>query len=314
MSIRRPSSPFRTGAFVVMALTAAFAAGTVGARELYPRVEKLTSGRTNIVGEPITYPSGTPANVTGVIVSLKPGEVTGWHKHPVPLFGYVLEGELTVDYGAHGTRVYRKGDSLLEAMTVVHNGTNTGSGIMRVLAVFIGGDGIPNAVPVDPKAPADVISALKKTLQARLAVMVDVARYKWNNDIAIENAEREAVVLAKTVERATSEGVSPDLARAVVSAQIEAAKMIQRSLFARWRREKAGKFADALDLKADLRPKILALTGDLIANLKAATGQLGRCASHTRLAVSDEALSAFPNAWRAAVAGVLAEHPVCEDQ
>ena len=33
---------------------------------------------------------------------------------------YILEGELTVDYGAHGTRTYKQGQSLMEAMSVAH--------------------------------------------------------------------------------------------------------------------------------------------------------------------------------------------------
>ncbi len=305
---------FRYGITFVMALAMALTVDRSGASELYPRVEKLTSAGTNIVGEQIVYPAGAPAKVTAVIVTLKPGEDTGWHKHAVPLFGYILEGELTVDYGTHGTRVYRSGDSLLEAMTVAHSGVNTGTGIMRVLAVFMGAEGVPNAVPVNLQAPDNAVSALKVALQARLAVMIDVARYKWNNKIAIENLEREAVVLAATVERATREGLPLELARSAVSAQIEAAKMIQRSLFARWTREEAGRFEDAPDLQSDLRPKLLTLTGDLVASLKAARRHLGRCDTHNRLQVSDEALSGFPNAWRVAVAGVLAEHPVCAEQ
>jgi quercetin dioxygenase-like cupin family protein len=81
---------------------------------------------------------------------MQPGAETGWHEHDVPLFGYMLEGELTVDYGTKGTRVYRKGDSLVEAIDVAHNGRNTGSGVARILAVFIGAEGVPDTVKVEP--------------------------------------------------------------------------------------------------------------------------------------------------------------------
>jgi len=40
-----------------------------------------------------------------VEITLLPGQQTGWHTHPVPLFGYILEGELTVDYGTKGQRM-----------------------------------------------------------------------------------------------------------------------------------------------------------------------------------------------------------------
>ena len=55
-----------------------------------------------------------------------PGKETGWHTHAVPLFAYVLKGEFSVDYGAKGVKVYKPGDSLLEAMNWPHNGTNKG--------------------------------------------------------------------------------------------------------------------------------------------------------------------------------------------
>lgn len=94
-----------------------------------------------IVGEDIVYPTTGKAVVTSAIVVMAPGEKTILHRHGVPLFAYMLEGELTVDYGAHGTRVYRQGDSFMEAMNVSHAGRNTGTGTVRILAVYIGAEG-----------------------------------------------------------------------------------------------------------------------------------------------------------------------------
>ena len=74
----------------------------------------LSTGST-IIGEPIGYPAGAPALIA-VEITLQPRQQTGWHMHPVPLFGYILEGELTVDYGPERQRIYRKGDALVEAM------------------------------------------------------------------------------------------------------------------------------------------------------------------------------------------------------
>ena len=82
--------------------------------------------------------TGTPAHITAVEITLQPGEQTGWHMHPVPMFGYILEGELTVDYGAKGQRTYRKGDGLMEAMNEAHNGRNSGQGPLKILAVVLG--------------------------------------------------------------------------------------------------------------------------------------------------------------------------------
>ena len=75
-----------------------------------------------------------------------PGQSTGVHSHSVPLFAYMLEGELTVDYGEDGTRTYHAGDAFIEAFQTPHNGTNTGNGNARVLAVFAGSETAPNTV------------------------------------------------------------------------------------------------------------------------------------------------------------------------
>jgi len=106
----------------------------------------LLSTGTTVLGQTFSYPTGAPAKVTAAIITFLPGEATGWHQHDVPMFGYILEGEITVDYGAAGSRVYRQGDALMEAIDVAHNGRNTGTGNARILAVFMGADGVPNTV------------------------------------------------------------------------------------------------------------------------------------------------------------------------
>src|SRR5690606_11673322 len=78
-------------------------------------VTPLLSTSETVIGQPIVFPAGT-AKVTAAIITLPPGGETGWHSHPVPLFGYMLEGELTVDYGDKGVKVYKPGDSLMEAV------------------------------------------------------------------------------------------------------------------------------------------------------------------------------------------------------
>lgn len=104
----------------------------------YERVEVVSSGSRTAVGETIAYPGIGQAEVTAIVVSLLPGEETGWHTHETPVYGYVLEGELTVDYGDAGERLWRTGEGFLEAMAVRHNGRNDGDVPVRVLAVLMG--------------------------------------------------------------------------------------------------------------------------------------------------------------------------------
>lgn len=136
-----------------LALTGALLAGCAGPSampgEVTAKVDPLLASGETILGQPIAYPSEGQAEVTAVIVSLQPGEATGWHEHEVPLFALMLDGELTVDYGANGSRTYVPGDSILEAIDHAHNGTNTGRTVMRVLAVFMGADGASNTVAMD---------------------------------------------------------------------------------------------------------------------------------------------------------------------
>jgi quercetin dioxygenase-like cupin family protein len=116
----------------------------------YSGVRTVLSTGTTVTGEPIRYPTGAPAQLTALEITLQPGQQTGWHTHPVPLFGYILEGELTVDYGAKGQRTYRKGDGLAEAMNEAHNGRNLGQSPVTILAVFAGMEGLPASVAASP--------------------------------------------------------------------------------------------------------------------------------------------------------------------
>ena len=124
---------------------ATITASTVYADADYSPVDVLLQSETTIIGQPIVYPEG-PAQITAAIVSMQPGQVTGWHRHEAPLTAHILEGELTVDYGEDGKRVYRKGDTLIEALGSRHNGENTGDDLARIFVVFSGAVGIPNTV------------------------------------------------------------------------------------------------------------------------------------------------------------------------
>jgi quercetin dioxygenase-like cupin family protein len=118
-----------------------------------PATRMVVSTGNTVTGEPIRYPSGAPAQITVVEITLEPGQQTGWHTHPVPLLGYILEGELTVDYGTKGQRTYRKGDGFAEAMNEAHNGRNMSQSPVKILAVFIGIEGVQESSPASPPVP-----------------------------------------------------------------------------------------------------------------------------------------------------------------
>ena len=140
-------APLTRSALRAAALAAALglAAGIALGRTTYPPLEVLLKAGHSVLGQPFAYPEGQP-QVTAAIVTVMPGQETGWHRHEVPLLGYILEGALTVDYGPAGSRTYEAGDAFLEAFGSEHDGRNAGDAPMRLLAVYMGAEGVPNTV------------------------------------------------------------------------------------------------------------------------------------------------------------------------
>ena len=137
--------PSLCGSLLYCTVLLVFAFGPAHARDqgYYPIQELLVTSKT-IVGEDIRYPTtGTP-KITVAIVTVAPGAPAAFHRHPVPLVAYILEGELTVDYGAKGVKTFHAGDSLVEAMDTPHRGMNLGTNVVRLLAIYIGAEGSSN--------------------------------------------------------------------------------------------------------------------------------------------------------------------------
>lgn len=113
------------------------------AQQAYPSVE-LLSTTTTVMGEPIRYPDSGPARVTSTIVTLGPRSEAALHLHPAPMYAYILEGEVVVDYGPHGRRTFTQGQALMETMAVPHKGINLTDRPVRILCVFMGAEGTAN--------------------------------------------------------------------------------------------------------------------------------------------------------------------------
>ncbi len=103
------------------------------------RVTPLLRTSTNFAGQTIAYPKEHPAEVSILIVTIPAGKQTGWHTHPVPLFGYVLSGEITVEIAGHGKHTFREGDPLAECVNLLHNGVNEGK-VPTKLLIFVAGE------------------------------------------------------------------------------------------------------------------------------------------------------------------------------
>jgi quercetin dioxygenase-like cupin family protein len=102
------------------------------------KVTPLLKTQESWDGKAIVYPKGQ-AEVTVVLVEVAPGGETGWHLHPVPSFGMVLEGELKVELKSGETLFLKAGDAAAETVDVLHNGHNIGDVPVKLL-VFYAGD------------------------------------------------------------------------------------------------------------------------------------------------------------------------------
>ena len=112
--------------------------------DVHDGVPLLDSG-VNFVGEQVSYPKGK-ARIKSMLATMAPGQKTGWHKHGVPTYGYILEGQITVDYGDAGKTTYHAGEGVLEAMDYWHEGINDGDIPARVVVVFMGAEGAENVI------------------------------------------------------------------------------------------------------------------------------------------------------------------------
>lgn len=112
----------------------------------------VLKGSEDVLGNKIDYPAGQ-AEITGFVVVQKPGECNGWHSHPVPTFGLLRTGTLTVTYAGGDVKTFRAGDALIEAQHVAHEGCNTGGEDVEIIAFYAGSEGKPNTIKREDERP-----------------------------------------------------------------------------------------------------------------------------------------------------------------
>ena len=106
----------------------------------------LEAQAIDTLDQAVAYPTKGPAQVSSDILTLEPGQETGWHRHRVPQYVYVLEGSLSVEYDAGVVKEYPAGSAYLEAEDIWHNATNKGDDAVRTLVVYMGAEGAKNTV------------------------------------------------------------------------------------------------------------------------------------------------------------------------
>lgn len=91
-------------------------------------------------GKTIKYPAGQP-EITVMVIEIATGAETGWHLHPVPSFGVVLEGDLEVQLRNGSVKRLKSGEALAEVVNTFHNGRNVGAIPVKLVVFYAGAVG-----------------------------------------------------------------------------------------------------------------------------------------------------------------------------
>lgn len=128
------------------------------------------------------------------------------------------------------------------------------------LAIFLCAQCIPATLPAlsDAKQSIEKYAAEKRVdqllllMQKRLAIMHEVARTTWVQNLPVEDKNSEQQVLDRLVEEASEFGLDEIWVGKFFQAQMDAAKEIQSQDISHWR-EHGTTFEAALSLNEDLR-------------------------------------------------------------
>ena len=85
-----------------------------------------------------------------MFVELAPGAETGWHKHPIPVYAYVISGNLSVELEDGKCLSFAAGDAVIEVVNTLHNGKNSGTEPVELAVFYLGVKGTPIVIKQGP--------------------------------------------------------------------------------------------------------------------------------------------------------------------
>ena len=110
-------------------------------------IKELLKTDTTSIGQKITYPDFADPAVTMLKITIPPGKSTGWHKHNIPVFAYVVKGTLTVELEDHREMKFNEESTFAEMRDTYHNGKNMEDSDLVLIAIYIGGKGQKLSIP-----------------------------------------------------------------------------------------------------------------------------------------------------------------------
>jgi quercetin dioxygenase-like cupin family protein len=92
---------------------------------------------------------GGPGTITFRTIALAPGEVSGWHYHPGPVFNVVTRGTVNIEDGCGGENVFTVGQAFENIGGRIHRAKNLGTEESFEYNTFI----IPQGSPLTVNIP-----------------------------------------------------------------------------------------------------------------------------------------------------------------
>ena len=118
----------------ILVLTVGAVGGLALSHDDKPEVRRKVVAARDIVEKL----DGKEAKVTVVEVTLAPGEAGAPHRHPGPVFGYVLEGEYEHAINDEPAKVLKTGETFYEPGGCLHRvSRNPGKVKARILATIV---------------------------------------------------------------------------------------------------------------------------------------------------------------------------------
>ncbi len=97
----------------------------------------LSVDTTSWDGQHIEYPKGEE-QVTAIKLEIEGGAELPYHCHPFNTVGYVQEGELLVEKMNGESKLFKKGDTIVEVANTWHRGKNLSKGKTELVGFYIG--------------------------------------------------------------------------------------------------------------------------------------------------------------------------------
>ena len=123
-----------------------------------------------------------------------------------------------------------------------------------------------------PQNAIDKLQPLVETSAQRLVIAEQVALAKWESGRPVEDVPREAQVIVSAIKVGESRGLEQAAVSNFFRAQIEANKLVQYSLLAKWRRVGQAPDHTPVNLAETTRPQLDQLETALIVELAETAG------------------------------------------